>query len=298
MGCSHDYCLFPVHLPPGRRGDGAGQESRCLDEPHCGFGALAARCGEREPTVGARQPFGKLRAVSEVEPRLASTTVVPAQAGIYPTWSPAFAGVTRAAIFMSMGGPQVHGRSVEGSRQGGEVRLGELLSPPEEAHGDKEIGKKRTPEVRHRHTIRRGGDDGHGRDADRKTGGPRYLVHTPALCYSYSVDTWASFGQSSCVKPSVLWSSAGIMNQGKGLRRPSAAIRQILAKNIRLLRSRLGVSQERLADMCGLHRTYVGAIERAERNVTLSTLEVFSKALGVSVPNLLTPRPRRHEGKE
>jgi hypothetical protein len=41
-------------------------------------------------------------------------------------------------------------RSVEGSRQQGEVRLGEFLSPPEQAHDDKEIsiGKKRTPEFR------------------------------------------------------------------------------------------------------------------------------------------------------
>jgi hypothetical protein len=69
-------------------------------------------------------------------------------------------------------------RSVEGSRQQGEVRLGEFLSPPEQAHGDKEIsiGKKRTPEFRHRDRIRHGGDDSDGKDADRKTGGPRYLL--------------------------------------------------------------------------------------------------------------------------
>jgi transcriptional regulator with XRE-family HTH domain len=64
-------------------------------------------------------------------------------------------------------------------------------------------------------------------------------------------------------------------------------IRKTLAHNVRALRSRLGISQEDLADRCGLHRTYVGAIERAERNVTLSTLEVFSEALGVTVPDLL-----------
>ena len=67
-------------------------------------------------------------------------------------------------------------RSVEGSRQQGEIRLGESLSPPEQAHGDKEIGKKRTPEFRHRDRIRHGYDDSYGRDADRKIGGPRYLL--------------------------------------------------------------------------------------------------------------------------
>ena len=69
-------------------------------------------------------------------------------------------------------------RSVEGSRQQGEIRLGEFLSPPEQAHDDKEIsiGKKRTPEFRHRDRIRHRGDNSYGKDADRKIGGPRYLL--------------------------------------------------------------------------------------------------------------------------
>jgi hypothetical protein len=67
-------------------------------------------------------------------------------------------------------------RSVEGSRQPGEIRLGEFLSPPEQAHDDKESGKKRTPEFRHRERIRQGSGDRQGKDADRKIGGPRYLA--------------------------------------------------------------------------------------------------------------------------
>jgi transcriptional regulator with XRE-family HTH domain len=80
------------------------------------------------------------------------------------------------------------------------------------------------------------------------------------------------------------------MRHQKTLRRPGTEIRKVLAANVRALRFRLGVSQEELADLCSIHRTYVGAIERAERNVTLSTLEVFSQAFGVSVPDLLTPK--------
>jgi len=91
---------------------------------------------------------------------------------------------------------------------------------------------------------------------------------------------------------------AGVMKHQGTLRKPGVELRQTLATNIRLLRLRLGVSQEELADMCSLHRTYVGAIERAERNVTLSTLEVFSKALGVPVPDLLNPRAQRHDQKK
>lgn len=79
-------------------------------------------------------------------------------------------------------------------------------------------------------------------------------------------------------------------HQKATLRKPGIEIRKVLAANVRALRSRLGISQEELADRCSLHRTYVGAIERGERNVTLSTLEVFSEALGASVPDLLTPK--------
>lgn len=65
---------------------------------------------------------------------------------------------------------------------------------------------------------------------------------------------------------------------------------EVLAANVRTLRQAQGVSQEELAARCGLHRTYVGSVERGERNVTLGTLEVLAFALGVSVPELLTPR--------
>jgi transcriptional regulator with XRE-family HTH domain len=76
----------------------------------------------------------------------------------------------------------------------------------------------------------------------------------------------------------------------KHLRRPSRELTQILATNIRAFRKARHVSQEELADMCDLHRTYVGSVERGERNVTLSTLETLAAALGVSVPELLTKR--------
>jgi hypothetical protein len=51
-------------------------------------------------------------------------------------------------------------RPVEGSRQEGEVRLGEFLSPPEQAHGDKGSGEKRPPGFRDCGGIRQGGDGG------------------------------------------------------------------------------------------------------------------------------------------
>lgn len=70
---------------------------------------------------------------------------------------------------------------------------------------------------------------------------------------------------------------------------PSQSLRAVLADNVRRFRAETGMSQEELADRCSLHRTYIGSIERQERNATLSTLEVLAGALGVSVPELLTP---------
>ena len=62
----------------------------------------------------------------------------------------------------------------------------------------------------------------------------------------------------------------------------------IVASNLKRLRKKLGMSQEDLADKCGLHRTYLGAIERSERNITLQTLEKLAESLEISPLDLLT----------
>jgi transcriptional regulator with XRE-family HTH domain len=78
---------------------------------------------------------------------------------------------------------------------------------------------------------------------------------------------------------------------------PSFSLRAVLAENVHTFRKEHGLSQEELADLCELHRTYIGSVEREERNVSLSTLEVLSRALGVSVAELLTPR-NKHDRKK
>ncbi|HEU5295783.1 MAG TPA: helix-turn-helix transcriptional regulator [Burkholderiaceae bacterium] len=80
--------------------------------------------------------------------------------------------------------------------------------------------------------------------------------------------------------------------QARALRKPSSHLTAALAVNIRAFREARGLSQEEFADLCGLHRTYVGSVERGERNVTLSTLEVLASVVGVSVPQLLTGKKR------
>lgn len=76
----------------------------------------------------------------------------------------------------------------------------------------------------------------------------------------------------------------------KKQRKPTSKTRKVLADNIRLFRIQNELSQEELADLCDLHRTYIGSVERGERNVTLATLELLSKALNTSIPDLLTEK--------
>ena len=68
-------------------------------------------------------------------------------------------------------------------------------------------------------------------------------------------------------------------------------IHQYLGVNVRRRRKALKLTQEAFAERCGLHRTYVGAIERGERNITLSTLSCIASALKVR-PQSLIKKPR------
>ncbi len=57
-------------------------------------------------------------------------------------------------------------------------------------------------------------------------------------------------------------------------------------EKVRDLRKERGLSQEQLAHLADLHRTYIGMIERAEKNITLINVEKLANALNVSINNL------------
>ncbi len=63
-------------------------------------------------------------------------------------------------------------------------------------------------------------------------------------------------------------------------------IRVRFGKALRHRRNKLGVSQEAFADMCELDRTYIGGIERGERNVALVNIEKLAKTLRISISEL------------
>lgn len=63
-------------------------------------------------------------------------------------------------------------------------------------------------------------------------------------------------------------------------------IRVRFGRALRRRREKLGVSQEAFADICQLDRTYIGGIERGERNVALVNIEKIAKALKTSLSEL------------
>jgi transcriptional regulator with XRE-family HTH domain len=56
---------------------------------------------------------------------------------------------------------------------------------------------------------------------------------------------------------------------------------------VRAERTRLGLSQEELAARAGVHRTYIGMIERGEKNITLENIEKIAKALSIALERLM-----------
>jgi transcriptional regulator with XRE-family HTH domain len=65
------------------------------------------------------------------------------------------------------------------------------------------------------------------------------------------------------------------------------SLRKNFAANLRREREARGLSQESLAHEAGLHRTYVGSVERGERNISIDNVERLAKALGVEPADLM-----------
>ena len=61
----------------------------------------------------------------------------------------------------------------------------------------------------------------------------------------------------------------------------------LFGSNVQKYRKAQELSQEKLAELAGVHRTYIGMIERAEKNITLCNMEKIANALKVSISELL-----------
>lgn len=62
--------------------------------------------------------------------------------------------------------------------------------------------------------------------------------------------------------------------------------RQVLAANIRSRRAELKLSQEKLAELADLHRTYISSVERCQRNIGIDGIERIAKSLRLRLPDL------------
>lgn len=65
-------------------------------------------------------------------------------------------------------------------------------------------------------------------------------------------------------------------------------LQRAVGRNLHAHRKAKGLSQEAFAEFIGMHRTYVGAVERGERNLTLATVERYAERIGVTPLDLLT----------
>lgn len=72
-------------------------------------------------------------------------------------------------------------------------------------------------------------------------------------------------------------------------------IQTAFGEHLRKVRGTCGISQEKLAEIAGLHRTYVSSVERGERNVSLETIERLAKALKLTMAALM---PDYEQGKK
>lgn len=64
-------------------------------------------------------------------------------------------------------------------------------------------------------------------------------------------------------------------------------ITKAVGSTIRNLRTEQSLSQEELADLTNLHRTYISSVERGKRNISIKNLEKIAKALKVKISNIL-----------
>lgn len=77
----------------------------------------------------------------------------------------------------------------------------------------------------------------------------------------------------------------------------SLTARHTFALNMRRRRIAAGLSQESLAALCGLHRTYIGSVERAERNVSIDNMERIARALKSALSDLTSEGASRHASR-
>ncbi len=76
---------------------------------------------------------------------------------------------------------------------------------------------------------------------------------------------------------------------------PDSELLTKFGTRIRTLRTARGLTQEKLAELTGFHRTYIGMVERGERNISLNNIGTFAETFQISLPELLDFETTRGE---
>jgi len=79
--------------------------------------------------------------------------------------------------------------------------------------------------------------------------------------------------------------------------RSNLIARRRFAQAMKACRQSQGLSQEALAELTGLHRTYIGSVERGERNISIDNMELIALALEIEIATLLQPDPGQSRGE-
>ena len=70
-------------------------------------------------------------------------------------------------------------------------------------------------------------------------------------------------------------------------------LQKTVGRNLRAYRQARGLSQEAFADLVGVHRTYMGGLERGERNLTLRSVERIAERIGIDPLVLMDPKAEK-----
>lgn len=128
-----------------------------------------------------------------------------------------------------------------------------------------------------------------GRQAGRSGGDCRFkgdLLKGINLLYRRKSDNWHNAAMPDTRTSDPAMPTPAMPDSTDACGPETGQARRLLAQNLVRLRLERGMSQENFADACGLHRTFIGHVERRMRNASIDNVERMAQALGVPLAEM------------